>query len=526
MIINIDKFEFNQKKAEILVIGAGAVGLITAIELAKQGKEVIVLEAGPKSPCAESQAFIEAASTSGKPMEGLHQGRFRALGGTTNFWGGQLVKFGRHIFDNREWVSDIEWPVSFDELDSYYNLAFTKLGMAEVLEDAAVWEKLKITPPKEYMDVDVHMTRWLPEPNFAKLFDTQIKELENLQVYINANVTSLISSDKGENITGVCFSDNKGESYKIEAENVLLANGTIEIVRLLNLHLSGGFKPLWANYKWLGVGFMDHLDCVAGSVIPNKKSNFSNIFDNAFISGLKYSPKLKLSETAQTSEKLLDISAHFIFKSSMSENLDNLKVFLKGVTRGKIDKDVSRNPFVLLKSLKYAIPMIWRYIRYNRMYNFADQGILLRLTSEQTPIISSKISLRGDKDKFGVPNVDVHWDYLNEDMKTIVNFAKRIKEYFKFHNLGEVKLDKRLEEMDYSFMTEIDDANHHMGGARMSLSEEDGVVDKNLRVHRTKNLYVVGAAVYPTTGFPNSTFTAIALGLRLADHLTGKSYDS
>jgi choline dehydrogenase-like flavoprotein len=46
-----------------------------------------------------------------------------------------------------------------------------------------------------------------------------------------------------------------------------------------------------------------------------------------------------------------------------------------------------------------------------------------------------------------------------------------------------------------------------------------GVVDANCRVHGVGNLYVAGAAVYPTSGSANPTLTLVALSLRLADHL-------
>ena len=59
--------------------------------------------------------------------------------------------------------------------------------------------------------------------------------------------------------------------------------------------------------------------------------------------------------------------------------------------------------------------------------------------------------------------------------------------------------------------------------ARMSATPADGVVDRDLRVHGSKNLYVAGAATFPTTGFANPTLTAISLGLRLSDHLINGS---
>jgi choline dehydrogenase-like flavoprotein len=60
----------------------------------------------------------------------------------------------------------------------------------------------------------------------------------------------------------------------------------------------------------------------------------------------------------------------------------------------------------------------------------------------------------------------------------------------------------------------------------MALSENEGVVDKNLKVFGTRNLYIAGAATFPTSSFANSTFTAMSLGLRLADELLAREGES
>ena len=60
---------------------------------------------------------------------------------------------------------------------------------------------------------------------------------------------------------------------------------------------------------------------------------------------------------------------------------------------------------------------------------------------------------------------------------------------------------------------------HHMGTTRMHTDPRQGVVDANCRVHGIANLYVAGAAVYPTAGACNPTLTLVALSLRLSDHL-------
>ena len=58
-----------------------------------------------------------------------------------------------------------------------------------------------------------------------------------------------------------------------------------------------------------------------------------------------------------------------------------------------------------------------------------------------------------------------------------------------------------------------------MGGTRMSDTPDGGIVDRNLRVHGTPNLYVGGSSVFPSGGYANSTLTIVQLSLRLSDEI-------
>jgi choline dehydrogenase-like flavoprotein len=64
-----------------------------------------------------------------------------------------------------------------------------------------------------------------------------------------------------------------------------------------------------------------------------------------------------------------------------------------------------------------------------------------------------------------------------------------------------------------------------MGTARMHEDPKQGVVDANCKVHGLANLFVAGAAVYPTGGAVNPTLTLVALALRLSDHLGNRVLD-
>src|SRR6202048_1200614 len=95
---------------DVCVIGAGAAGIVLALDLAQRGARTLLLEAGGKGHEARSQDLY-LGEISGIPYKGLYDGRFRTLGGTTTQWGGQILEIDDFIFQNRSWVDGSGWPV-------------------------------------------------------------------------------------------------------------------------------------------------------------------------------------------------------------------------------------------------------------------------------------------------------------------------------------------------------------------------------------------------------------------------------
>jgi gluconate 2-dehydrogenase alpha chain len=62
-------------------------------------------------------------------------------------------------------------------------------------------------------------------------------------------------------------------------------------------------------------------------------------------------------------------------------------------------------------------------------------------------------------------------------------------------------------------------SSHDLGGCRMGEDPASSVVDADLRVHDTPNLYVFSGAVFPTCPGVNPTLTMWALCHRAADRL-------
>ena len=71
-------------------------------------------------------------------------------------------------------------------------------------------------------------------------------------------------------------------------------------------------------------------------------------------------------------------------------------------------------------------------------------------------------------------------------------------------------------------MPQVHGTSHHLGTTRMSADPQQGVVDRECRVHGLENLYVAGSSVFPTGGWAFPTFTIVALSLRLAEHLRAR----
>jgi choline dehydrogenase-like flavoprotein len=502
------------QSAETLIVGSGAVGLTMAIELARAGRPVILLEAGGSGVEAESQEYFKNARWRDHQLEGLHLGRFRLLGGTTNFWGGQLLPFDPIVFEQRSWVADIAWPIARQELDPYYERGYELLGMGHHLLDEMVWKRLGIVPPALGDELDMVFSAWAPQPNLVSLFGREVKSSSTLCAFVNAPVVALELVPASERVAGVLVRTIAGTARRFSAQRVILANGTVEIARLLKLALADGRPAPWGGNPWLGKGFTDHIDCLGGHVTPLDRRRFHDLFDNAYLDGIKYAPKLNISARAQRDRKLLGVTAFFLFNSSIQEHLGNAKLLVRSLFRGRIQRP---DPRALTSIMRVAFPMIVRYLRYRRMYNPADRGIELRLMGEQFPLAQSAIHLSEKCDHLGMPIVEMDWRIDGREIETLATVAELVAQYLEREKLASVRLDAALVGRDPGLTRQFRDYYHHMGMARMANTPAEGVVDRDLKVFGTRNLYVAGAAVYPSTGFANPTFTGIALGLRLAN---------
>jgi choline dehydrogenase-like flavoprotein len=114
-------------------------------------------------------------------------------------------------------------------------------------------------------------------------------------------------------------------------------------------------------------------------------------------------------------------------------------------------------------------------------------------------------------DPTGLPRVRLDWRWTDPEQERLDRLRREVARWFEDSGWGKVSFAAGRPP-DFN-------AHHHAGTTRMHPDPAGGVVDADLRVHGTENLYLTGASVFPSSGWANPTLTIVALSLRLADYL-------
>lgn len=475
---------------EVCVIGSGPAGAVLAEALVERGVRTLLVESGPplSAPPDSRVAALDAYESAGALTYPLATTRFRGWGGTSNLWTGSCPRLQPEDFEPNPCTPvGAPWPIRYADLDSYYAAAEAALLVRGV--DGLPGAPPRGTPFPRPMDGRI--------PNLGRLADQATIDLA-LQVQpwsddrgrplnvAQRQLPDFAASPHATSLTGVTArrlqSDGDGRvdgllvqslglpPRRLRARYYVVACGGIESARLLLLSRSTARPNGLGNHADLvGRHFMEH------PVVVMARGTFEGDWDRG--SAIERAATEQFTAAARR-RGLGAIRLRMHARPAALENLGP--------------------PW---ESLRNAVAAQRRLV------------VDVKGDIEMAPAADNRVTLAaGRRDAFGDPGARLTLAFGDADRRAI-DFAEAAVRRL-LAGFGARDVAVRTGPLLW--------LHHHVGTCRMGDDPRTSVVDRDLRVHGSDNLYVAGSAPFVTSGVSNPTLTIAALSLRLADHLAGR----
>jgi choline dehydrogenase-like flavoprotein len=523
MFLDFEKAAELTPHPDICVIGAGIAGLTLAWELRHSGLKIVVVEGGGLSDEARSQALYDTGvEFVGQANGGVSNGRFRVYGGSGTRWGGQLIPLADYEMAPRAAVIGSGWPIPPAALKPYFNRLDAMLGLKQTSFEADGFRAAgRKTPVIESDILSVRFSKWLPwrKRNIGRFFRPELEKNPEVTVLYHANAVELLCGGPDDTITGVRLRSYDGHEQILQARKFVVALGTIETVRLLLASRAHRPKGIGNRRDLLGRYFMDHVVLRAGYITTDRRKELLQAIRPFFIGDILHTPRFELPPRAQAEEACLCGYAQITFQAAPDSAFAKLRGMFHDYQKEGL-RVLSKSPYwaLLRETPDLLAGFLARTVLGLRPIPARSTPSVF-LFSEQPPRNDSRLSLAGGQDALGMPKLKMNWRIGEEERKTMTVAGQRFEALLRQNQLGSVTWFEEDFDAAGARLARMEDQYHHLGGARMGASENEGVVDTNCRVFGTENLYLASGAVFPNSGCSNPTFTIMALALRLAEHL-------
>ena len=485
----------NQIKYDVCIIGSGPAGAFAASELSKDGKKVIILEAGNDRVDGSLKNIIdlEQSDISGDVNIGLSN----QLAGTSNLWGGGLVRYNKIDFVKRESFNINGWPIKYEEILSYYKKVDEYLQINGSI-DISSYNSSKL-------ETREHIVMNSPF-NTASIIDGNIKlmkDMETLKIDANNDCSKI------ESVT--CLDKKNNKLKKIYASQFILASGGINNVRIM-LHSFKGLRSNHClNYSDIGKCISTHPKAEIGKIKLYSSTKKSYKFLKMNKSNISYSlHQIGIIDKYLIENNLLNHCLRIVEprKNKLIRLIEKITGYLLK-TENKIFKLIFLSKFIV--SLGHLLN---KTIERTKTSNKMNKYLNVRCYFDQERRNSNKIVLSSKKSSSGVQLAKIIWKFEKTDWKNVEFFLKFVKKELSDLGVGE---------FEYHAPTKyIGIHSHFIGGTSMGEKGDSSIVDKNLKVHGIDNLYISGPSVFPSFGYANPFYTIAALSIRLSDHIKSR----
>ncbi len=528
----------------ICIIGAGPAGTTLAREFAGSDIKVMLLESGGEKSDHRTQQLSSGEVTGDftEPVENTH---LRQLGGTANHW---IIKISdkqygyryaplNHIdFEKRDAIPYSGWPISRADLDPYYARVHDICEVGPFRYEPGSWETDRFKPLQ--LDSDRVVTDFFtfgPTRLFGTDFPRQAVKAGNVDVLLHATVTELLANDAGTTVEAALIKTLNGKTIKVEAKHFIIASGGFQTPRLLLNSRNKFANGLGNQHDVVGRYYIDHGLVPSGNLYPHdpKIINSLGIYDMRLMEGCSVLGKLSLSEKVMREEGLHNFCTTLFPMPELRdvEAILSMKSIAVDLAGRKFPKQLPKHLFNMLRGSKHLMFMMNQKLRHGGtlMPGFGQGGwskfddnekkyhrMELMAFIEQTPDPDNRVTLIDDRDELGCQKIRVHYEWKEEDIRSIARSQEIMWEALEELGIGKIEPPERPGGLP---RVGSEGLHHLMGTTRMSDDPKLGVVDSNCTVHGIGNLHIASSSVFPTGGYANPTITILALALRLAEHL-------
>lgn len=520
MRMDLNALNTDAVTSDVCVVGAGAAGIALAQSLLGANLQVVLVESGTADPHDSTEALNESVNVGSSTLD-TRSSRRRLIGGTTRIWAGQCVPLDPGDLDVRSWVPGSGWPLSSAELVPHYRRAERLMDIegATYGYGDAVWPAFRMRPPPlDSGQLRHHVTVWPRRIDLGQITAEAFSDSSDLRVLTNATAVRIITDDDACRVEGVDVRSLEGAGAVVRARAVVLCAGTIENARLLLS--SDDIRPagLGNGHDLVGRYLQEHPNGRAATVHGARVRYLQDHYALLYRRGRRYLPRLSLAPDVQAREQVLNCTSVLVFDHDESRGVGAAKHALRAF-RARDARAVGRGATGTLRDAPELASIAWRRFARGRSPASPPIRTVLQVFAEQAPIADSRVTLARKRDALGVRMPEIDWRLSELDGRTVRAMVRTVGAEMARLGLGTVEPDPWVQTDRPERCGALRDSYHHIGTTRMATDPRHGVVDRDGRVHDIAGLYVAGASVFPTSGWANPTLTAMALSMRLGDHL-------
>ena len=531
--------------ADICLIGAGAAGIAMALELAGSARSVLLLESGGLEAEPATQDLYAGSVVDERLHSPPDRYRQRRFGGTTTIWGGRCMPRDAIDFEVRDYVPHSGWPITRAAMMPYYaeaNRLCEAGAFAYTAEEAFDRPTRPIIEGFEESIFSANtLERFSCPTDFATRYGRKLETARNVRVLLHANATALHVNGDGTAIDAVTVRNLRGGRFAVRSAHYVLATGGLEAARLLLASRDVLPNGIGNGHDVVGRYYMCHIAGTVGAIAidgpPAAVWHGYEIADD----GTYCRRRFALRESVQRAQKIGNFIARLHHpritdprhRNGILSLLFLAKMFIPYEYRIRLHGSEPTTAAMWLQHVVNvalgpadAARFAWHMLRDRKLAERKFPSVIIQskanlysldFHAEQQPNPASRVSLSADADAFGMPRLHVDWRYTAGDVDTVRRAIALLAQEIRRQRLGAFDYDDAALEAEMTRYGAY--GGHHIGTARMGSDPHSSVVDTECRIHGLRNLYVAGAAVFPTSSQANPTLTVVALALRLAAHL-------